>query len=482
MPLAWCALAALGSFAGCASLWEKRSDDAFASGSTRSISGVRPASAEESVESPDGLTWSDFSFDNLGKTAKRLTGKGPNKEQARNLYLEAHDLFSQAMTADPKRRAEIYRMAAPKYAAAADRWPDSQLAMDSLFMAGEAYFFADDYPKANLHYEKLIKAFPNNRYLDAVDKRRFAIAKYWLDLNHDHAEPFYYVNWVNRSRPWRDARGHGLRIYDKIRVDDPTGKLADDATLAAGNEHFASGKFYKADDYYTDLRTAYPSSEHQFLAHFLGIKAKLSSYLGPQYSGTALDDTEKLIKQTRRQFPQQAEREREFLDKALAEVRYNKADQLMYLARYYDRRAEYRAAQHYYARINREFQDTPHAQQSQERIGQIAGLPPKPQQQLPWLVAMFPESDKVKPLLKATQQAQQQTQLAQQAEQQSGAVSPASYQDRYDRDAARQEAEEAEKLANDQRFVPEANRQIEESQAARKGIPVISSIWDYFTR
>jgi outer membrane protein assembly factor BamD (BamD/ComL family) len=413
VPPLLCALTALMATAGCASIWNKSPDDSFASRPTPS-SGVRQASALESADESKGWSWSDLSFDNLGKTTKKLTGRGPDKDKARELYRQADDLFRQAMAAEPSRKQHIFEMAAPKFAAAADRWPESQLAMDALFMAGECYFFADDYPQANLFYEKLVKAFPNNRYLDAVDKRRFAIARFWLDLNHEHPEPFYYVNWTNRTRPWRDVRGHGLRVFDKIRIDDPTGKLADDATLAAGNEHFVSGKFYKADDYYTDLRTAYPASEHQFTAHFLGIKSKLNSYMGPAYSGTGLDETEKLIKQTRRQFPQEAAREREFLDKAAAEVRFRKAEQLMHLARFYDRRAEYRAAEHYYARIVREFNDTPLAQRAEERVGQIAGLPPKPEQQLPWLVALFPESDKIKPILEATQlpQGQGETQIA----------------------------------------------------------------------
>ena len=36
-----------------------------------------------------------------------------------------------------------------------------------------------------------------------------------------------------------------MRVYDRIRLDDPTGKLADDATLALGNAYFAVGKFMK---------------------------------------------------------------------------------------------------------------------------------------------------------------------------------------------------------------------------------------------
>ena len=45
------------------------------------------------------------------------------------------------------------------------------------------------------------------------------------------------------------------------------------------------------------------------------------------------------------------------------------------------------------------------AQRAEERLPQIEGLPPKPPQYLPWLVALFPESDKVKPLLRASQKA-----------------------------------------------------------------------------
>ncbi|HYM86225.1 MAG TPA: hypothetical protein VET30_05755, partial [Pseudoxanthomonas sp.] len=250
----------------------------------------------------------------------------------------------------------------------------------------------------------LIKAFPNNKYMDIVDQRRFAIARYWLDRNRESPEALYYVNCFDNTRPWKDARGSGLRVFDKIRVDDPTGRFSDDATLAAANEHFAAGKFYKADEYYSDLRKAYPASEHQFAAHFLGLKATLYNYDGPAYSGAALDEAEKLIKQMRRQFPQESQQEREFLDRAAAQVRLLKAQRLEYLARYYDRRAEYRGAAHYYTRIVTEYQDTPLAQRAQERIGQIAGLPPVPPQRAQWLVNLFPESDPVKPLLEATEE------------------------------------------------------------------------------
>jgi outer membrane protein assembly factor BamD (BamD/ComL family) len=380
---------------GCATL-----SDAAA---TNPLTGRSTASRDDDEERR-GLSWSDFSPDNIGKTLKRATGRGPNRELAKQLYAAADAEYRQAAASEGPERIRLFESAADKFYQAADRWPDSALALDGYFMAGEAMFFADHYAAANKYYEELIKAFPNNRYIDIVDQRRYAIAQYWLEIDRQNPEELYYVNFFDKTRPWKDARGHGLRVFDKIRIDDPTGRLADDATLSLGNENFVRRKFLKADEYYSDLRKAYPSSEHQFSAHFLGLKAKLNAYDGPAYSGAPLDEAEKLVKQMRRAFPQECEKEREYIERAAAEIRFKKAERLAFLAQYYDRRAEYRAARHHYERIATEYPDTPLAAKAQERAGQIAGLPPVPPQRAQWLVNLLPETDKVKPLLEATEQ------------------------------------------------------------------------------
>jgi outer membrane protein assembly factor BamD (BamD/ComL family) len=348
----------------------------------------------------DGPTFDDLSPKNVARSWKKLVGRGPNRKLAKELYAQAEQEYKQAAEMpEGKQRAEIFLAAGAKFAQAAEYWPGSHVEMDALFMAGEANFFADHYWDATKFYERLIKGFPNNRYLDTVDQRRFAIARFWIELHEDNPEPLYYANFINETRPWRDARGHALRQYEKIRLDDPTGKLADDATLAVGNAHFKARRFLKADESYTDLRKSYPASEHQFSAHYLGLKAKLESYLGPDYSGAALDEGEKLIKQMRRQFPTDAEQEKEYLDRAAAEIRFKKAEKLDFFGRYHDRRGEYRAAARCYQQIITEFSDTPFAERAQERLQQIQGLPPVPPQKLPWLISLFPAADKMKPIL-----------------------------------------------------------------------------------
>jgi tetratricopeptide (TPR) repeat protein len=198
------------------------------------------------------LTLSDLSPDNISKTAKKLTGQGPNRDLAHQWYQEAEALYRKGGESEGSERTTAFQQAAIKFNQAADRWPDSALQQDALFYAGECFFFTDQYPKANEAYEKLVKAFPNNRYMDVVDQRRFAIARWWLAETDKSPESFWMLNITNPTRPWRDTRGHSLRVFDKIRLDDPTGRLADDAALAAGNAYFAQKDYMRAEEFYSD--------------------------------------------------------------------------------------------------------------------------------------------------------------------------------------------------------------------------------------
>ncbi len=48
-----------------------------------------------------------------------------------------------------------------------------------------------------------------------------------------------------------------------MRLDSPTGRLADDSTMELANNAFEKGNYEEAADLYEDLRTTYPDSPHQ---------------------------------------------------------------------------------------------------------------------------------------------------------------------------------------------------------------------------
>ena len=349
---------------------------------------------------PDRVRWSDLGPGRLGTTLQsRFNGKG-NSTHAEKVFREAQALYDQALASwnAGERNDEVaglFRQAASKFEIAAANWRGSALEQDALFLQGESSFFADDYVLANRAYEILLSKFSSTPQLDLVEARRLEIALFWLSLERQGAG----IKIADSSRPYMGLGKAARRILHRIRLDDPTGKLADDATLALGNAFFEAGLFSDAADAYEDLRRTFPGSSHQFHAHLFELKSRLAAYRGPNYDGTDLEKAEELMKTLIRQFPTEVEEEREFLAGEGDRIRELLAERDWTLGQYYEGRGENRAAIFYYAKINESYDDTTLASQATERVAALGGLPDVPAQKVEWLADMFPLKERNKPLL-----------------------------------------------------------------------------------
>lgn len=319
----------------------------------------------------------------IGKGIKKVLGRGPNELLAKRKFEEGEALFKE----------KRYKEAAKCFAVASDRWPDSTLQEDAMYMLAESYFFDDRYPKASDTYSLLLKKYENTRYLTDLIPRQFAIARYW-----DFAarrDSHWYPNLKDKTRPAVDATGHAMAVYSIVHRDDPTGPLADDALMAKGNSFFLRNRFEDASFQYDEVRKSHADSEYILPAHLLGIRSKLRSYLGPQYEITPLDEANKLIETTLTQFPSEvlgAERERLFATKQL--IRQEKAQREFQCGEYYYKIKYYRAARYYYLETIREYADTPFAKMAEDRLEETKNFPPVPYDYFGWLKKILPESDK----------------------------------------------------------------------------------------
>lgn len=320
---------------------------------------------------------------------KNAIGQGPNEQEARAAMDEAESLF----------RKKEYAEAAKAYRKAYKSWPDSPLEEEALFKTGEAEFFADHYSKAEDEYGLLVKKYPSTQYISQIMTRRFAIGRYWEE--YDRAHPHWPItpNLIDRSRPRFDTAGHAMKVYERIRLDDPTGPLADDAVMATANAHFIKGHWEEADYHYGLLRSEFPKSEHQFQAHLLGLRCKLLRYQGPGYEGAPLDEAEDLATQLITQFSHELGNERERVVGVRADVRHQRALRDFELAEYYDTGKYFGASRMYYDRIAKEYPDTKLAEESRKRLDLIKELPANPEQPLDWLVAWLPKSKREGPSL-----------------------------------------------------------------------------------
>jgi outer membrane protein assembly factor BamD (BamD/ComL family) len=348
----------------------------------------------------EGWSWSSLKPKNVSSNVKEALGYGPDEQLARQYYKEADALFEQASSATDDERADLFVEAAAKYNAASTRWPDSMLQEDALYMEGESYFFADHYDDARKAFERLIKEYPNTRHVDRVAARRFDIAKYWLALHEENPRFFLLPNYRDEQLPRTDTFGNAVRVYDKIRLDDPTGRLSDDATMAAGTAHFAAGKYRQADRFFADLRRTYPESEHQFEAALLSVKTKLELYQGTDYDSAPLEEGQALIELMFEQWPQESGEHREYLEQAYKDIRLKLALREWETAKFFDGRSEYGGARFYYTRVVQNFADTNLAGEAQTRLAEIAEYPDKPESPAQWLVDLVPEQkNEHKPLL-----------------------------------------------------------------------------------
>ena len=229
-------------------------------------------------------------------------GYGPSEKIARDTMQEGKALYAE----------KKYKEAAAKFAIVADRWPDSPLEEDALFLQGESEFFSDQYSKAHDTYGGLLKKYSNSRYLDTVAARQFAIGRYWEQCYDANPTWPTTPNLTDKSLPMFGTFTFAVQAYERVRQYDPTGPLADASLMALGNLYFRHGEWEEAAQQYDTLRKEYPNSKYQMTAHLLDLQAKMRVYQGTPYDETPLKQAGKIADQTLTQFGNKlgAERDR----------------------------------------------------------------------------------------------------------------------------------------------------------------------------
>ena len=71
------------------------------------------------------------------------------------------------------------------------------------------------------------------------------------------------------------------------------------------------------------------------------------------------------------------------------------------MAKYFEQQGENRAAEYYYQQVAENHGHTKFGQEVREEISRVAELPEKPKQHAKWLVELFPENDRTKPVIAA---------------------------------------------------------------------------------
>lgn len=376
-------------------------------GSKRQTTQYQPDISQEALD-PLGardvnrLLISDFAPSQIATTLRTRGKTRADENKAREYYQLGLDKYrsanQQRIDDGPAGRHQaMFTEAANDFRSAGAFYPDSQLEEDALYYEGESYFFADRYVQSNRAFEKLIAKYTGSRYLDHAEQRRLAIALYWHEMSRQYAGPKF----GDPQRPATGLAGEARRVMHRVRIDDPTGKFADDATLALGKAFMAANRYYEAADTFEDLRMNYPGSKHHFTAHLLELEARLKGYQGASYDDTPLRKAEEILQSVVRQFPGETQQHLDYLEAQNLQVQNLLVERDIATGMYYENRGENRSAQLVYEKLADKYQGTQFANSIQQRIADLEGKPATPTPHGQWIVDLFPRRDDHIPLIAA---------------------------------------------------------------------------------
>jgi outer membrane protein assembly factor BamD (BamD/ComL family) len=342
-----------------------------------------PASMSDPFKDKDQDFWSKLAPENVWKSVKKAAGQGPNENIARTAFKEGQDLFQQ----------KKYAEAAEKFATAADRWPDTPVEEDALFMKAESQFFSDQYSKAHDSYSLMLKKYGNSRHLDTAVQREFAVGRYWERLDAYQHHYTITPNLTDKSRPMFDTFGYAVAAFQNVRLYDPTGPLADDSIMATAIAYFQRGLYENAAQDFDLLRKEYPNSKFQKDAHLLDLQAKMRVYQGKFYDPTALNEAGEIADQLLAQYNAQLGKEQPHVTRARRQILEEKANRDFAMAQYYENHKYYGSARMYYQDVVQKYPSTEKAKEARERIDAIKGEPDVPTNYFKKVTGMF-SSDK----------------------------------------------------------------------------------------
>ena len=336
----------------------------------------------EREEPKRGFDWSVLDPANIVARTRELMGLGPNEEKATESMRQGREiLLANPDLQDKRRNLE----AAKHFMNAAKRFPDSVLEEDALHLAGECFFFADDYHNAFRAYRQLVSSHQHSKHVDNAVRRLLQIGRFW-ELESERNFSQVNLSWNNRTRPRFDTFGHAKKAYETIFIHDPLGPVSDVALMALATAYLRRGRyqgdnnFDEAAFYYQQLRETHPTSKYIVRAHKNELYARIRAYMGPEHPSGTLIEAKKLAEMTLWQFRNELSSEDYSAVLALQEtILAKEAERLWTKGQFWDtRKQHYGSARMYYRRLIDDYPQTDFAERARSRLVQIEGRPDVP--------------------------------------------------------------------------------------------------------
>jgi outer membrane protein assembly factor BamD (BamD/ComL family) len=202
----------------------------------------------------------------------------------------------------------------------------------------------------------------------------YDIANYWLDDTRHEMEltkeknegkrwyvPGHFVNF-DEKKPLLDEEGRAIEKLEQVRYNDINGPLADQALFLAGSVKFFNQDYKEADNYFSQIHEKHPNSPFAERAVELAIISKHLSTGGADYDGRKVAEARKLVQAAFDNYPDLANRKKDFLTRQLGGITLQQAEKDYMMAQFWKRTNHPGAAYFYFEMVQHRYPQTPFAE------------------------------------------------------------------------------------------------------------------------
>ena len=239
-----------------------------------------------------------------------------------------------------------FQRAAEEFEKVTKEYKDSMEAPEAQYYAGRSYEELGKYWFAYENYQRMIDNYPYTKRLDEVVEREYNLANTFQNMESPKLMELELSLSLERS----------VTIYGKVVENMPFGPYADKALYKTAESYRRLFKYNEAMDAYEKLINDYPDSklvqEAKYQLAYTIYEASRDPEYDQEHTEEALKKFENIIKTT--PIPAIAEE----ADKALIHLKNKKAESLLKVAEFYEKRGKYTSALFYCRDIVDEYPET----------------------------------------------------------------------------------------------------------------------------
>jgi outer membrane protein assembly factor BamD (BamD/ComL family) len=249
---------------------------------------------------------------------------------------------------------------------------------EAQFYLAETQFQRKKYIASHDSFEQPIKDYTSaSDYKDKAVSREYAIAQIWIFQQDPESPRDKVIPWYGRfdgRLPPIDTAGSALQALEHVRQNDPTGPLADNASIEIANHYMRHRDYDSAALYYDQFVNSYPRSPFLQEAQHAAIDARMKAFLGPEYDASGLEKARKMVEQTIESFPERRDSV-ERLYHTLDLINEAEAEKTFKTGMYYKKIRKVPSAEYYFGKIPQRWPNSPFAQQAKIELAQLAKMP-----------------------------------------------------------------------------------------------------------